>query len=261
MIRATDLTAGYDGKEVLHSLNITVEHSDFIGILGPNACGKSTLVKVLSGVLAPSSGSVEVGGLTPWRDDPARLAKIMAVVPQATRIPFAFTGREVVRFGRYAHVGRFSHLSEEDEAAVERALALTDTLELAERPITEVSGGERQRIILARAIAQDAPVLALDEATASMDAHRAIDAFDLLSELNDAGRTILAVLHDINLAALYCKRLIFMKNGKVAADGPVAEVFTKETIEAVYSTPVEVFTHPATSKPHAVFLPRREKNL
>lgn len=260
MIRATDLRAGYEGKEVLRGLSFTAQQSEFIGILGPNACGKSTLVKVLSGILKPTSGEVSVAGLNPSADEPEKLAKKLAVVPQATRIPFAFTGREVVAFGRYAHLGRFSALGDADREAIERALKLTDSLNLAERPITEVSGGEKQRIILARAIAQEAPLLLLDEATASMDAHRAIDAFDLLADMNEAGTTVMAVLHDINLAALYCRRLIFMKDGLIAADGPTREVFTRETIEAVYDTPVEVSVHPATGRPHAVFLPRKWKS-
>lgn len=259
MIRVANLSAGYDGKEVLRDLSFRVDSAEFIGILGPNACGKSTLVKVLSGVLSPTCGTVEVAGLNPAAAPPEKVARAVAVVPQATRIPFAFTGRELVTFGRYAHAGRFSPLSAADREAVESALKLTDTLELAERHVTEVSGGERQRLVLARAIAQDAPTLLLDEATASMDVHRAIEAFDLLERLNAAGRTVIAVMHDLNLAALYCKRLMLMKDGRVVADGPTAEVFTAALLREVYGTRVEVSIHPATGRPHAAFLPGREK--
>lgn len=259
MIRVSGLKAGYDGKTVITDIDLTVERSEFIGVLGPNACGKSTLVKVLSGLLTPQAGEVSVGGLNPSKAPPAELAKLLAVVPQATSIPFPFTGEEVVTFGRYAHAGRFAPLSEADRKAVAEALTLTDTVELSARPITEVSGGERQRIILARALAQETPLLVLDEATASMDIHRAVDAFELLSALNKAGKTVMAVLHDLNLAALYCERLFFLKAGKVVADGPTSEVFTSAIIKEAYETNVEVYTHQLTGKPHAVFLGKRER--
>ena len=256
MIRARSLCAGYAGKNVLEGLNFAIGAGQFVGILGPNACGKSTLAKVLSGVLKPSSGEVEICGLDPASCSPSELARLVAMVPQATRIPFPFSGDEIVAMGRYAHAGRFAPFSAADSQAVLRAMTLTDTLQLARRPVTEVSGGERQRLILARALAQEPKVLILDEATASMDVHRAIDAFDLLSGLNKSGLTILAILHDLNLAALYCDRLLLMKEGRIVGDGPTSEVFTKELLETVYETPMELFTHPATSRPHAVFLKR-----
>ncbi|MBE0616770.1 MAG: ABC transporter ATP-binding protein [Proteobacteria bacterium] len=256
MIRVSGLRAGYGGEPVLREVSLSVPAGDFVGVLGPNACGKSTLVRVLSGVLRSEAGSVEVNGLDVAAARPRDLGRSAAVVPQATAIPFPFTGFEVVLMGRYPRLGRFARETVEDLAAVDRALVETDTAALAERLVTQVSGGERQRLILARALAQEAPLLLLDEATAAMDVHRKIDAFDLLTRLNCEGTTVLAVLHDLNLAALYCRRLVFLRAGRIHADGPTAEVFTKGVIEAVYETPVEVFSHPATGRPHAVFLPR-----
>lgn len=256
MIRVAALAAGYGGERVLHDVTFQVPRGDFVGVLGPNACGKSTLVRVLSGVLRPQAGTVQVGGMDVSRARPRDLGRTAAVVPQSTEIPFPFTGFEVVLMGRYPRLGRFARESAADLACVERALVETETAALAGRLVTQVSGGERQRLILARALAQEAPLLLLDEATAALDVHRKIDAFDLLTRLHGEGVTVLAVMHDLNLAALYCRRLVFLRAGRIRADGPTAEVFTREVIEAVYETPVEVFTHPATGRPHAVFLPR-----
>jgi len=256
VIRVRDLWAGYGGDPVLCGVDLDVAGGDFLGILGPNACGKSTLVRVLTGVIRPSRGQVRVDGVDPASARPLEVARIVATVPQSTEIPFPFTGLEVVLMGRYPRLGRFGTPGPGDLRAVRAAMGHTDTDHLAERRITEVSGGERQRLVLARALAQEAPVLLLDEATASLDVHRKIDAFDLLAELNRAGTTVCAVMHDLNLAALYCRRLLFLKHGRVFACGPTAQVFRREVLEAVYETPVEVSVHPATGRPHAVFLPR-----
>ncbi len=256
MIEVEGLQAGYGGPPVLRDVTFSATPGEFVGVLGPNACGKSTLVRVLTGVLRPERGTVRVGGVDVSQARARDLGRTAAVVPQSTEIPFPFTGFEVVLMGRYPRLGRFSAESEGDRAAVSRAMEETDTTSLAGRLVTQVSGGERQRLVLARALAQEAPLLLLDEATASMDVHRKIDAFDLLTRVNGEGSTVLAVMHDLNLAALYCRRLLFLRDGRVRADGPTAEVFQREIIEAVYETPAEVFTHPATGRPHAVFLPR-----
>lgn len=257
MISIRGLWAGYGKEPVLRGIEFAAVRGAFVGILGPNACGKSTLLRVLTGALSFDRGQVHIDGLDVAHAEPRRLAQIHATVPQSTQIPFPFTGFEIVLMGRYPRLGRFARETAADRAAVDAALARTDTATLADRLVTQVSGGERQRLILARAVAQEAPVLLLDEATAAMDAHRKIDAFDLLAELNAEGVTVLAVMHDLNLAALYCRRLLFLKQGQVHAEGPTAEVFTREVLETVYETPVRVSVHPDTGQPFAVFLPRR----
>jgi iron complex transport system ATP-binding protein len=256
-VEVRELWADYGAAPVLRGVSFAVQSGEFLGVLGPNACGKSTLIRVLSGVLAPRSGEVHVAGLSLSGARADRLARAVATVPQSTEIPFAFTGLEVVSMGRYPHIGRFSAPQEADRRAVRWAMEETDTVSLAGRPVTQVSGGERQRLVLARALAQETPVLLLDEATAALDVRRKMEAFDLLTALNDRGSTVLAVMHDLNLAALYCRRLLFLKDGRVAKEGPTGDVFTKETVEAVYDTPAEVSVHPSTDRPYAVFLPGR----
>lgn len=260
MIEVKGLCAGYSKTMILKNVDFRVEKGGFVGILGPNACGKSTLVKVLSGILTPSSGSVVVGGSSVTETPPLELARKVAVIPQSTEIPFPFTGEELVAMGRFPHIGRFSALSHADTGMVKTALRETNTEELAQRPVTEISGGERQRLILARALCQGSPLLLMDEGTAAMDVHRKIDAFDLLKRKNAGGLTVVAVMHDLNLSALYCERLVFMKAGAIFAEGTTAEVFTKEIIEGVYETPVELFRHPVSGVPQAFFIPRRHSH-
>lgn len=255
-IEVRDLWAGYGGEPILRGVSFTCEQGEFLGILGPNACGKSTLVRVLSGVLRPERGSAVVAGHDAAQAGARDLAQAAATVPQSTEVPFPFTGEELVAMGRYPWVGRFAPLGEADREAIRRALDDTDTTPLAPRLVTQVSGGERQRLLFARAQAQETPVLLLDEATAAMDVHRKVDAFDLLARKNAAGVTVAAVMHDLNLAALYCRRLLFLKAGRVFAEGPVAEVFTRATLEAVYETGFDVGVHPATGRPYAVLLPK-----
>lgn len=255
MIRVQNLCAGYGGVMVLKGMTFSLPKGGFTGILGPNACGKSTLIKVLSGALGPADGAVSVGGVNPAFAPPMDLAKIAATIPQFTEIPFPFTGFEIVMMGRFPHLGRFSRAGEVDVRAVQIAMEETDTQRLAQRHVTQVSGGERQRLILARALAQTVGLLLLDEATASMDVHRKIQAFDLLEKLNRQGVAVLAAMHDLNLASLYCREMIFMKDGRILASGPTEEVFTQETIEEVYETPVRIVPHPTEEKPQAVFVP------
>jgi iron complex transport system ATP-binding protein len=190
-------------------------------------------------------------------DLPSRLrARRLAVVPQSTEVRFPFTCFEVVLMGRYPHRRPWRNLGENDLLAALTAMDQTSTTFLQERPATEISGGERQRVVVARALAQTPEILLLDEATSSMDVRKKLEIFEVLKNLNESlGVTVICAMHDLNLAALYCRRLMFLKDGRLFQDGPTETVFTSETLNRVYDTAMEVLRHPAHRRPYAVMLP------
>ena len=256
VIRAEDLWCGYPGRPVLKGVSVEVRHGEFVGVLGPNGSGKTTLLMALSGIVPLQQGRLEVLGTALKDLRPRERARRMAAVVQSAEARFPFSCEEVVRMGRYPHQKRWQLDSALDSAMVEKSLELTDTEELAERLITATSGGEKQRVLMAKAFAQDTPILLLDEATSAMDVHRKLQIFQVLNQLNhDNMLTILAVMHDVNLAAFFCRRLIFLKDGRVVADGPTDSVLTSETLEEVYQARSRVLEIPETGKKQVVFLP------
>ena len=256
MIRTVDLTAGYGARRVLDRISLQVRAGDFVGVLGPNGSGKTTLVRVLSGVLPLQSGRAEVMGDAVGSLNPRERARRMAVVAQDGEVRFPFSCVEVVRMGRYPHQRSWRVDHAADEAVVRSAMEATDTLALARRAITDVSGGERQRVMMARALSQATPILLLDEATSSMDVHRKLQIFSLLERRNrEAGLTVVAVLHDVNLAAWFCRTLIFLKDGEVARQGPTQDVLTPETLAMVYRVEAVVQEIPGTGRAQVAFLP------
>ncbi len=250
------LCCGYPGVEVLKGISFSVAKGEFVGILGPNGAGKSTLVLALSGIIPVTRGGIEIFGTGLDRLSLKERARRMAVIVQDGDIRFPFSCREIVEMGRYPHKKRWQMDSMTDFEAVEKALSLTDTAFLANRPISAVSGGERQRVFMAKTIAQQARILLLDEASSAMDVHRRLRMFKVLDELNRQEElTVLAVLHDVNLAALFCRRLIFLKDGAVEADGPTDEVLTEEVLEKIYETRVIVQEINGAGRKQVIFLP------
>jgi len=250
------LTASYGETVVLHGLNFHAAEGELIGLLGPNGSGKTTLLHCLSRVVPLNGGKVVVSGRDLAAYSARELARVEASVPQRLEISFPFKCIEVVLMGRYPYQREFGTNSEDDLSKAMEAMRLTDTLDLAQRRINEVSGGEAQRVIIARALAQEAAIMLLDEATANLDVSHKIQIFDLFSEMNQRGRrTFICAMHDLNLAALYCQRLIFLKDGQISIDGPTLETFNGENLSNIYETEVKIIEHPDTGAPQAIFVP------
>lgn len=219
----------------MENLNLTIDPGEMVGILGPNGSGKSTLLKLMSGALEPCRGIVYLDGKDISRIRRKEIARRMAVVPQETDLGFDFTVREVVSMGRYPHLGRFQFNDTESERAVSRAMRTTEVMELSDKPFSRLSGGEKQRAILARALAQEPGILLLDEPTKNLDIRHSLDFMMLVRRMNvRSGLTVVAVLHDLGLASRYCTRIILLKDGRVHSDGPKERVLTSEHIEQVF---------------------------
>ena len=243
---AVDVVFAYRGarQPALDDLTLRVPAGSFYAILGPNGSGKSTLLKLLLGVLRPRSGIVyfadrDVGGWS--RRD---LAQRIGVVAQSEEIAFPITVHEMVSMGRYPHLGPFRRPGRDDHAAIERAMERCEVTEFSARPVSTLSGGERQRARLARALAQEPNTLVLDEPTASLDIAHEMSFFELLAGLREKeNATVVVVTHNINLAARYADRLLLLDRGRVAAEGPPADVLTREVVERVYKWPVTITSH------------------
>ncbi len=255
MIRIQDLHCGYGEREVLKGIDLTVRQGEMTGILGPNGSGKTTLFLAISGVLSPKSGKIVIDGRETKALEPREGARIVATMPQRTTVSFPFRCLSLVLMGRYPYLRPLAGYSQADHDMAERAMRITGTIHLAQRQADRISGGEFQMVVIARALAQATRLLLLDEATSNLDLARKIQVFDLLTQENKRGLTLMCVMHDLNLAALYCKRLIFLKQGKVVLDGPVGEVFNERNLSEVYETPVKVAKHPLTGAPQVHFIP------
>lgn len=254
-----NVSFAYASRSVLEDISFHIRGGDFVGIIGPNGSGKSTLLKNMSRVLAPQGGAIYLAEEDLEKIPRGRLARKIAVVPQETAVNFAFTVEEVVLMGRTPHLGRFQWEGPEDRRIAREAMEATGILPLAQRPITTLSGGERQRAIIAQALAQQPRVLLLDEPTSHLDISHQVEIFELLRVLSQREQvTVIANLHDLNLAAQYCDYLILLSEGRVFALGSPAKVLTPENVEAVYGTEVLVDLNPATNRPWVLIKPRRE---
>lgn len=255
MIKVESLTAGYSKHEVLHNINLNFQSGSMTAVLGPNGSGKTTLVSSISGVLAPSSGLVEIAGKNVSSYHPRELAEIMAVLPQRVDPAFGLTVESMVMMGRYAHGSGFFGYDATDEDICRQSIETIGISHLSERPVSELSGGEFQRVLMARTVAQQAQLMVLDEAASGVDVAGKIELFDLLRKMNRDGATIICVIHDLNLAALYFDRLVFLSKGNVLLDGPPGKVITRDNISNVYETSVEIVEHPQLGVPQVLFSP------
>ena len=236
--------AGYGRRQVLFGVDLEVRAGEVVGVIGPNGAGKSTLVNVVSRALPVRAGSVRVDGRPVERYGRRALAQRLAVVPQAAGLPDGFLVIEVVRMGRTPFVGLWRGAGPEDEAEVERAMRQTGVWGLAERPVERLSGGERRRVVLARALAQRPRLLLLDEPTSHLDLRYQAELLRAARAAAAEGVGVLLVLHDLNLAARVCDRLVLLTEGRVVASGAVPEVLAQGRLERAYRTEVEVFATP-----------------
>jgi len=242
---------------VLQGINLSIGAGEMVGLLGPNGSGKTTLIKLASGILKPNQGEVRLDGTSLSQLSRKSVARCIAMVPQQFHISFAFTAKEVVTLGRIPFLKAFAEESETDKRLVLDALELVGVNELAQRRFDELSGGERQKVILAMALAQQPKLLLLDEPTAHLDISHQVEILELVRRFNvEHGLTVIAAMHDLNLASLYFSRLILLKEGRVLADGTPAQVLTEQTICEVFSASVKVEPHPVTGVPHIIVMPK-----
>ncbi|MFA5096089.1 MAG: ABC transporter ATP-binding protein [Candidatus Omnitrophota bacterium] len=256
LLKIDNLNGGYYGQDIIRGVSLDIERGDFMGIIGPNGSGKTTLLRLCSRILA-----IRAGGIYFDKADIARMGlkefcRKVAFVAQDISGSFSLSVAELVLMGRIPHLKRLQFETKKDLAIAEEALALTGSAGLKDKMINELSAGERQRVIIARALAQEPVLLLLDEPTSHLDIGHQIQIMDLLKKLNHRNNlTIVMVLHDLNLASAYCNRICLLDGGKISREGAPEEVLTYQNIEAVYKTIVVVNVNPVTKKPNVILVP------
>lgn len=254
-IQTRNLSFAYKARAVLHAISLSVDKGEMVGVLGPNGSGKTTLLKILSAVLS-GHGEVELNGGSIETYGRRELSKLFAVVPQEQQSHFPYTVAEIVLMGRASHHSPFALEGRKDLEVARASMELTDSLSLSDRYLHELSGGEKQRVMIARALAQEPEILLLDEPSAFLDLKHLVHVFELLRRLNrDHGLTIVAALHDLNLAALFFPRLVMLREGTIYRDGSPSEVLTEDTIDEVYGIRVRVEQDPVAGKPQLFICP------
>lgn len=253
MLNFKDVVAAYGETEILRRFNAVICQGEFVGLIGPNGTGKSTLLKCLSGLVPVKSGEIILEGKDNAKYSQRERAQMVAVVPQSFDIDYDFTVEDIVLMGRNPYLSYKVKECQRDYDVVTEAMHATKTLQLKKRLYNTLSGGEKQRVIIARAIAQEPDIILLDEPTSSLDIHHQIEVMELIRNLNlKKSMTVVAVLHDINLASRYCNRLILMKNGQVIVDGTPEQVITEENLKKIYDMKMFIQENKLFGKPEII---------
>ena len=248
-LEAEEISFAYGRRKLFEALSIRIRPGEMVGLIGANGSGKTTFLRLASGVIAPGAGAVRAGGRDVAAIPPRERAKMIGVVPQESGMTFDFSVMEVVLMGRAAYWGFFGLEGPADLKAARRAMSRTGTSALAARPMGTLSGGERQLVFVARALAQEPGLLLLDEPTAFLDIRHRLEIYGILAELNrEEGITVALTSHDIDLAARFCPRLVLLKEGRVIDDGPTRDIFTAENLSRLYDTPLRVIQDPVTGE-------------
>ncbi|WP_300681387.1 ABC transporter ATP-binding protein [Nocardioides sp.] len=248
-LHASELAVGYGQRRIIDGLDLEVPDGVFTVIVGPNACGKSTLLRSLARLLPAAGGAVTLDGRAVSTYEAKALAREIGLLPQSPTAPDGLTVADLVGRGRYPHQGLFRQWSAADEAAVEAAMAAADVAVLRDRAVEELSGGQRQRVWLAMALAQETSLLLLDEPTTYLDMSHQLEVLDLARSLVEGGKTVIAVLHELHLAFRYADHLVVMREGRIVAEGAPNEVVTAALIEEVYDLPCRIISDPVSATP------------
>lgn len=248
-----DIEFKYGKDPIIKDMSFNIKKGEFISIIGPNGSGKSTLLKTLNHIYTPQKGDIYLCGQNIKKFKRREIAKKMSLVPQETNINYAFTVKDIVSMGRHPYKGRFERENLEDKTIVDDALKLTSTYHLRDKFINEISGGEKQRVIISKALAQNSSIILLDEPTSSLDINHQVEVLNLLKKLNrDKKTTIIIVLHDINLAARYSDRIIFLDDGKIISKGTPEEVITEKNIKTAYDMDIYLEMNKHTNSPYLI---------
>ena len=253
MLSFSHAAVGYGEKLVLRDVSFQITKGEYVALIGSNGTGKSTLIKCVSGLLPLEGGEVQICGKDLRRLKARERARMVAVVPQSYYVDYGFTVEDIVMMGRNPYIDLRHRESKEDREIAEHAMELTKTKQFRDRLYNELSGGERQRVILARAITQQPQIILLDEPTSALDLHHQIEVMELIRGLNEKEQiTVMAVLHDINLASRFCSRIVILKDGKVKADGTPQEVINRDEMESLYDMKLFVKNNPLLGKPEII---------
>ncbi|MEH0832981.1 Fe(3+) dicitrate ABC transporter ATP-binding protein FecE [Pectobacterium cacticida] len=253
-LRTENLIVSYGAQTVLEDLSLTLPVGKITALLGPNGCGKSTLLKCFSRQLAPKAGAVMLNEKPIAGYTSRQLARRLSLLPQHHLIPEGITVRELVSYGRSPWLSLWGRLCEEDNMKVELAMNQTQTDYLADRRLTELSGGQRQRVFLAMVLAQDTPIVLLDEPTTYLDINHQVELMQLIGKLKAQEKTVVAVLHDLNQASRYCDHLVILANGRVMAQGTPEKIMQPELLRTVFHVEAEIHPEPISGKPMCVVL-------